>query len=210
MFFALLSLGSSLFGIGEKKEKTFRDSIIGNWTIVGQELTEDAQNKTFNLNIAKDEDNKFSGVLIGEDEDGVPAPVGNVEISMKEDNATYTFSYAAEGADAGEPISFVPVASPSGFTVLGQYQKSTVVVKVLMDRYIELTLVDPETKVISTYTLTKAVVENKQSTLQMMLPMIMMMIMQFFMKGKNPAAMAAAQQGAGAEGAAAPAEGDNK
>ena len=157
MFFTFLSLGASLFGFGKKEQPQFHDSIVGNWTIVGRELTEDPVNVSFNLNIAKNEDNKFSGVLIGEDEDGVPAPVGNIEISLDEDNTTYNFVYSPEGAEAEEPVKFTPSKTQTGYTVLGQYENSTVVMKLLFERFVELTIIDENTKVISTYTLSKEV-----------------------------------------------------
>ena len=173
----------------------FTDVFVGNWNVTVVELDEDGLERpgaaVFSVQIGGTATiGKVAGQVYGEDEEGVPVPVGKVEFEGDEEsNATFTFAMSDDpDSDSTEPMATFTlemgtdeVCVTTGKTNDGQIYS----LNVLSMYVVELTLYNKETKTVTIVRCLKEQPVHQQSIWTMLLPMLPSLMMMFMNMGRG-------------------------
>ena len=206
MFASLL-----LFAALSQSTVNYTDIFVGNWNISVVELDEDGREReersVYSVRVGNIEAlGKVGGQVIGEDEEGVPVPVGKIEFEQDpESNGTFVFSLADNAeTDDTEPVTTFTlemgvddVCVTTGKTNDGVLYS----LNVLSMYVIEVTLYNKENKAITIVRCLKEQPTHQTSIWSMLLPMLPSLMM-MFMGGGNMGQCQACQTGPAGEQAA--------
>jgi len=167
--------------------------LVGSWNISSFEYDEngiEVSGKVFPIEFKADQNGLLSGELMGEDEDGVFIPVSTVQVQFDAANKNMFTISTVENEEAKEFASVkVLTGLDNAKTASGLLNDKSVFSAVIISPFnVHITVLDQETKKTVVYRMSKPQPEQKQNMLTTFLPMILMMVVQFFMKGKQPQA----------------------
>ena len=182
ILFSLCFSLSSLFGGGSKAPQPFSHYVQGNWTIQ-QENKETNETTTYKLDLFPTESYLLQGALMGEDEDGLPVPIGyfsiaNATETLEEDLVNkYTLLYGPSPEEQSELTTIsAPALQSVPFKYTGQIE-DTIFSLYFYVEWADLELYNTKTKEITTYYLSKYMPPQQgQNMMMSMLPMLLMMM----------------------------------
>ena len=194
MFYLLLSLtlsfGCSSCGSCKNQPENLTQIFSGSWNISSFEYDENAietVGKVYPITLKPIENGNLMGELMGEDEDGVSIPITQVKIIFDEINRNKFTVFQLENEEFKEYTTLnVQCGLDGGRTVTGIIDEDSILsASIINSINIHITLFDQKSKKTSVLRLKKPQPEQKQNLFATFLPMILMVAIQFFMKGKG-------------------------